>query len=190
MTQKTALLLVDIQNDYFEGGKMPLVGMAEAAEKASRLLSLFRKKELPVYFVRHVSPDDASFLIRGSRGAKLHTAIDPGESVQAVEKRFPNSFRQTLLLEHLHQAQVGRLVICGAMSHMCIDATVRAAADFGFGCVVVQDACATRDLSYKDRKVSAEDVHAVFMAALAAAYAEVVDFEEFEKRQEELLEVP
>jgi nicotinamidase-related amidase len=61
----------------------------------------------------------------------------------------------------------------GAMSHMCIDATTRAAADMGFACWVAEDACATRDLVFNDRAVAAAQVHAAFMAELAAAYAQV-----------------
>ena len=65
------------------------------------------------------------------------------------------------------------VVIVGAMSHMCIDATTRAAADHGYRVTVVADACATRDSEFDGRLVPAADVHAAFMSALAFAYAEV-----------------
>ena len=64
------------------------------------------------------------------------------------------------------------------MSHMCIEATTRAAADYGFKCVVVQDACATRDIEFKDKKVSAIDVHNASMSALDFAYANIVNVDE------------
>ena len=62
------------------------------------------------------------------------------------------------------------LVIIGAMSHFCIDATTRAAADLGYRCTVAHDACATRDLEFDGVAVPAAQVHAGFMAALAAGY--------------------
>ena len=72
-----------------------------------------------------------------------------------------------------------RVVICGAMSHMCIDASTRAAADLGFECVVIHDACTTRDLEFAGKTIYATEVHGAFMAALAAAYARVTALSEF-----------
>ena len=99
-----------------------------------------------------------------------------------IQKHFPNSFRETRLLEELKKAEIKRVVICGAMSHMCIDATTRAAADFGFACVVVHDACATRSLEFGDKTISAGEVHGSFMAALGPAYAKVLSLDEFVSR--------
>jgi nicotinamidase-related amidase len=67
------------------------------------------------------------------------------------------------------------------MSHMCIDATTRAGFDLGFACTVIEDACATRDLVYKDRKIAAADVHGAFMAALSVPYATVLSAAEYLK---------
>jgi nicotinamidase-related amidase len=65
------------------------------------------------------------------------------------------------------------------MSHMCIDATTRAAFDFGFKCVVIHDACATRDLEFEGQTIAADQVHASFMAALGSAYATVLTLEAY-----------
>ena len=104
-------------------------------------------------------------------------ALLPGEKV--VIKHFPNSFRDTGLQEVLATAGVKELVICGAMSHMCIDATTRAAVDLGFPCTVIHDACATRDLVFGETVIPAAQVHGAFMAALTPLYARVVSLEEF-----------
>ena len=90
-----------------------------------------------------------------------------------VQKNFPNSFRQTPLLEHLKQHDVSQLVIAGMMTHMCIDATTRAAFDLGFKCAVAHDACATRALAFGEVSIPAAQVHAAFIAALNGIYAEV-----------------
>jgi len=171
---KKALLLVDIQNDYFPGGKVELVGMEQASRNATFLLSSFREKRLPIVHVQHISKrPGATFFLSESKGADIHESVAPQPGEILIQKHFPNSFRDTTLLRILKESEVDELVICGAMSHMCIDATTRAGFDHGFGCIVIEDACATRDLEYKGRIIEANQVHAAFMAALAAAYATV-----------------
>ena len=169
---KQGLILVDIQNDYFEGGSMTLRGMDEASNNARRILDRFRSDGAPLFHIQHLSiRPGASFFIPGTEGAEIHESVKPAEGEIVVEKHFPNSFRDTPLLEKLKSEDVEEVVICGAMSHMCIDATTRAAFDLGFRCVVIDDACATRDLLYAKRTLPAADVHAAFMAALAVPYA-------------------
>jgi len=175
----TALLIVDIQNDYFPKGKMPLHGIERAADRAAELLSHFRANKQPTFHIQHTWEDKtAPFFVAGSTGAKIHRSISAGPNEPVVVKHFPNAFRETRLLEELQKLSVKRLVICGAMSHMCIDATTRAAADLGFDCIVAHDACATTDVEFGKKKVSAADVHAAFMSALAFAYAKVVPTKE------------
>jgi len=177
---KQGLLLVDIQNDYFPGGKLELVGMEKAAQKAHLLLQKFRDERLPLFYIQHISKrPGAAFFLPGTRGVEIHESLAPEMGEKTIEKHFPNSFRDTPLLTYLKDRAVEEVVICGAMSHMCIDATTRAAFDFGFRCVVVQDACATRDVQFRGENVSAAQVHAAFMAALAAPYAQVIDAAEF-----------
>ncbi|MGI9536627.1 MAG: cysteine hydrolase family protein [Desulfocapsaceae bacterium] len=172
---KNCLLLVDIQNDYFPNGKMELIGINNAAYHAELLLRKFRKEKFPVIHVQHVSlQPDATFFLPDSYGAEINEAVAPLEEEAVVKKHFPNSFRDTELLEILQKKEIDSLTICGAMSHMCIDATTRAAFDLGFTCNVAEDGCATRDLIFQDKTIKAEKVHASFMAALSAAYAEVI----------------
>lgn len=177
---KTGLLLVDLQNDYFPGGKMELTGILQASEKARTLLAHFRKSHLPVFHVQHVSvrPGATSFLPH-TEGGKSYGTLEPSDGEEVFQKHFPNSFRETLLLEALRKQAVNDLVIIGAMSHMCVDATVRAACDLGFSCTVIEDACATKDLEFRGSLVPAIQVHKAFMAALQGAYAKVMTAQEF-----------
>lgn len=171
----TALILVDIQNDYFPGGRMELVGMETAAANAARLLTHFREKQWPTFHIQHIAAGDrATFFLPDTAGAEIHGSIKPLSDEVVVTKHYPNSFRDTPLMRKLGTARVKRVVVCGAMSHMCIDATTRAAADLEFECVVIHDACATRDLEFQGKPVPAEQVHGSFMAALGAAYASVI----------------
>ncbi|NER26557.1 MAG: cysteine hydrolase [Symploca sp. SIO1C4] len=180
---KTGLLLVDLQNDYFPGGKMELVGINKAVENAQQLLEYFRSSQLPTFHIQHFFEVDSGvgFFIRDTEGVEIHESIKPLSGELIIPKNYPNGFRETSLLNELKKAEIEDLVICGAMSHMCIDATTRAAADLGFNCVVVHDACATKDLQFGDKIISAQDVHGAFMNALGFAYANVVNFSEFKE---------
>lgn len=176
----TGLILVDIQNDYFEGGRMELVGMDAVAENASQLLAYFRDNQRPTFHIQHISTrEGATFFLPNTQGVEIHASVKPGLDDPVIKKHYPNSFRETALLDALKNAGVDNVVICGAMSHMCIDATTRAAADLGFHCTLIHDACATRNLDFGTQKILAEDVHASFMAALSAAYAKVISCKEY-----------
>jgi len=172
---KTALLLVDIQREYFPGGAMPLEGAAEAAGQAKKLLVHFRDNHLPAIFIQHVSLDPAATSFRpGSPGVSLYSNIRPLPGEAVVPKHHPNSFRETNLLELLRTDEVSRLVICGMMTHMCVDATTRAACDYGFECIVAADACATRDLAFAGETVPAAMVQRAFLAALDGTFGRVM----------------
>ncbi len=173
----TALLIVDFQNDYFPtfpGAKWPLEHTEAAAQNGAKLLAACRQKGLPVFHVRHEFPSmDAPFFQPGSDGAQIHPDLTPREGEAVIVKQQINSFRDTDLQQQLQQAGVKRLLIVGAMSHMCIDAVTRAAADFSYECCLAHDACATLDLEFNGVRVPAAQVHAAFMAALQFGYAQV-----------------
>ena len=177
----TALLLIDIQKDYFPGGKYPLVEPLEAAKKAYMLLQCFREHApLDVHHVhiQHISlKPDAAFFVRGDSGSDIHDAVAHFEGEPIVYKHYPNSFRETNLLEMLKGWGIERVVVTGMMTHMCVDATARAAADFGFQVMIAEDACATRDLQYDDTIIPADHVHKAFLAAFKS-YGKVMKSEE------------
>ncbi len=177
---KTGLVLVDIQNDYFPGGKMELVGMEAAGSISRALLDLFRKNRWPTFHIQHIAVQKgATFFLPNTPGVEIHDSVKPQPKDVLIQKHYPNAFRETGLLASLKNAGVERLVICGAMSHMCIDATTRAAADLGLNCTVIHDGCAARNLIFSERMIPALDVHGSFMAALGAAYAKVVSYSKF-----------
>ncbi|MES2545333.1 MAG: cysteine hydrolase family protein [Bacteroidota bacterium] len=171
---KTALLLIDIQNDYFENGKMTLVGADKASENAKLLLEKFRLENNSIIHVQHIATHDgASFFIPNTSGAEIHTNVTPKQGEKHIVKHAPNAFKNTDLQDYLNDNQITNLVICGSMTHMCIDASVRAAADFGFNNIVIGDACATKDLSYNGETVKAKDAQIAFLAALNGTFAEI-----------------
>ena len=176
----TALLIIDIQNDYFPGGRMELEGSVEAAAQAAKVLSYFRESGLPVIFIQHVSlGSGATFFLPDTEGVEIHSSVSPRADEDVFRKHYPNSFRDTGLLDRLQGMSVKRIVICGMMTHMCVDATVRAAFDHGFECIILGNACATRSLSYQETTIPASHVHGAFIAALAAVYGTVKSVDDF-----------
>ncbi len=173
------LLIIDMQNDYFRGGAMELVNIEEAAGKCARVLRCFREKGAPVFHVQHIATrPGATFFLPHTPGCAIHESVRPLPGEPVIVKHFPNSFRETGLKQLLDAAGVDEVVICGAMTHLCIDTTVRAAFDLGLQCVVVADGCATKDLTFKGHKVSAHDVQLSFLAALGTPFAAIRSAEE------------
>jgi nicotinamidase-related amidase len=175
----TALLIIDIQNDYFPGGAMQLEGADAAVEKARKALEDFRSRGLPIVHVKHLSVRPGStFFIPGTPGAEIHSAVKPAGGEAIIEKNFPNSFRGTALEGALKEKDIKNLVVAGMMTHMCVDASVRHAADLGYKVTLLGDACATRAQSFGGETVPARQVHTAFLAALNGFYAKVVNTHE------------
>lgn len=172
------LVLIDIQRDYFPGGRFPLVDPDAAAERAAELLTAFREAGLPIVHVRHESSGSGSFLEAGTPGAEIDPRVAPEGDETVVVKHHPNAFHGASShggpLGEALTAHVGApLVIAGMMTSMCVDASVRAASDLGWKVTVAADACAAPDLAFGGVAVGGADVHAAFLAALASAYARV-----------------
>ncbi|GAA3883117.1 cysteine hydrolase family protein [Leifsonia kafniensis] len=178
-----ALVIIDIQQDYFPGGANPLVGPEAAADAAARLLAHFRARGEPVIHIQHIwDAPDATFMRPGTPGFEIHPLVAPLPGESLVQKEAPNAFLGTDLEKQLRDAELSDLVVVGMMSSMCVDATVRAAADLGFGVTVAHDACAAPNLEFNGAALPGELVHASFMAALADGYAQVVSSRELIER--------
>src|SRR5262249_25237014 len=117
-----ALVVIDIQNDYFPGGKMELVGSDAAAAQARALLDRFRASGEPLFHVQHLWDEpDAPFFAPGTEGFEIHEAVRPLDGERLIVKEYANAFKQTPLLEELKAAGVEDVVLCGMMTSMCVD---------------------------------------------------------------------
>jgi len=170
-TWKKALLIIDIQDFYFPGGKSALVEPEKAAANAALLLQDFRNRNMPVIHVRH----------NAEPGGKINDIVKPLPSEKIVSKDEVNCFKGTDLLAYLKANKVDSLVICGMQTHMCVEAATRAASDYGFKCTLIHDACATKDLRFGDKIVKAEDVHYSTLSTLTN-YAKVISTKEYFKK--------
>ena len=165
-----ALLIIDIQDFYFPGGKSALVEPEKAAANAALLLADFRKRNLLVVHVRHNSEP----------GGKINDIVKPLPTEKIVSKDEVNCFLGTDLLAFLKTKSIDTLVICGMQTHMCVEAATRAGSDYGFKCILIHDACATKDLKFGDKIIKAEDVHYSTLSTLKN-YASVISTNEFLK---------
>lgn len=180
----TALLLLEIQNDYFPNGRIPLEKSVEASSRAQSILNVYRERQLPAIHVQHISTQpDATYFLPCTKGAEFYSNVQPIKGETIIKKHYPNSFKDTNLLNHLIKNKINHLVICGMMTHASVDATVRAAHDLGFSCTVIHDACATKTLEFNQMHIPTQEVHFAFLAAFqSAAYANVIGTDDFLQR--------
>jgi nicotinamidase-related amidase len=167
-TRHKALLLIDIQNFYFPGGKSALVNPEIAAANAALLLADFRKHNLLVIHVRHNSEP----------GGEINDIVKPLPAEKIFSKNAVNCFVGTDLLNFLKTNQTDTLVICGMQTHMCVEAATRAASDYGLKCILIHDACATKDLKFGERTIKSDDVHYATLSTLKN-YGQVISTKEY-----------
>jgi nicotinamidase-related amidase len=170
--QKTALLIIDIQNFYFPGGSMALENPEAAGMNAGLILERFRDGKALIIHVRHeIEP-----------GGEIHDYVKPEEGEIVISKSQVNAFMGTELLLTLEENGVDQLIICGMQTHMCVEAAVRAAHDFGYKCILVGDACATRALQMEENIISAKNVHFSTLSTLKGNYATLMNTDEVLRR--------
>ncbi|MCW6015895.1 cysteine hydrolase [Serratia marcescens] len=171
---KRGLIVIDLQNEYLPTGKLPLTDIEAASANAATVIADAREKGIPVFHIRHeFAHNEAPVFVPGTDGVEIQPAVAPAANEPVIVKNYINSFRSTDLKHQLDTQGVEEVVIVGAMSHMCVDACVRAAADMGYPVTVLHDACATLDLEFNGVKVPAAQVHAAMMAAFAFGYGTV-----------------
>lgn len=172
--KQRGLIVIDLQNEYLPTGKLPLTGIEAAARNAALVIADARAKGIPVFHIRHESADSAAPLFTpGTDSVEIQQEVAPAAGEAVIVKHFINAFRETDLKAQLEAKKVEEVVIVGAMSHMCVDACVRAAADMGYPVTVLHDACATLDLQFGGVTAPAAQVHAAMMAAFEFGYASV-----------------
>jgi nicotinamidase-related amidase len=178
---KKALLIIDVQNDYFEGGKSELFNPLKALKNIEKVLAVFRQKNMMVIHVQHINKKEgAAFFLPNTDGALIHKNLKPQKNEFLIIKYAPSSFLETKLAEVLKDNDITEVVTCGMMSHMCIDTTVRACMDYGLKVTLLEDACATKNLCFREKIIPAKTIHAVFMASLDGTFAKVIKTDELD----------
>jgi nicotinamidase-related amidase len=163
----TALIVIDVQNDYFSGGAWALPHAERALLNIRRLIERARERQQPVVFIQHVTPAGSPVFAKGSRGCDLHAGLDVRPDDPLFQKAHPSSFQGTGLQDFLQQAGVRALDVCGFMTQMCCDTTTREAYARGYTVRLFKDACAAKDLVVDGDTIPHEVVHKASLGALA-----------------------
>lgn len=171
----SALVIIDCQQEYIDGA-LPLVGVQDALLQVARLLKRARENKTPIFHIAHKGQKGGVFdRAEGGKGAFASEAT-PEEDESIIEKSLPNSFAGTSLQSQLEQTGRKDLILCGFMTHMCVNSTARAALDLGYRTTIVSSACATRDLpGLSGEVIPAKLIHTVNLASLADRYSIIAE---------------
>ena len=172
--KQTAVIVIDIQNEYFPGGKMPIPDGMKALQNSKRIVEFAHKNGMPVFFVQHLGAADGPLFAKGSRFAEFHKDLQPGKNDRVISKATPSSFVGTDLQQQLDALGIKQLIVTGLMTHMCVSSTARDAVPLGYSVIIPEDATATRDLATWDNKVVDHKIlQQSALAAVADVFAEI-----------------
>jgi len=174
--EKTALLIIDAQQEYFAPiGKMVLPDGPKAVTKIAKTLEWARAKGVPVVHITHESRrPNATTFAPGSPALEIHPAVAPKPGETVIQKHLPGAFTGTPLEEHLRKLGIEQVIVSGFMTQMCCDTTTREAAHRGFRVLLLADATAAMDLKAPDGSIIPHDqVHRTHLASLNGFLAQV-----------------
>ncbi|WP_047980503.1 cysteine hydrolase family protein [Ornithinibacillus contaminans] len=137
---KTALLIIDVQNGMFDES-FPIYDGEQQLKNIQVLIRKARAANVPIFYVQH---NDEEF-IAGTTPWEIHSSIAPNEGEVIVQKRTPDSFCETDLQEKLQAEDIRHLVIVGSQTEYCIDTSTRRAFSLGYDVTLVKDAHRTFD---------------------------------------------
>jgi nicotinamidase-related amidase len=176
---KRALLVIDVQNEYFTG-KLPVSYPKDSLSKIINIMEAASESKIPVILVQHSAlQKDASTFVKGSKEWELHDQIKGKKFNYLIEKNLPGSFTNTKLESILRDNKVDTVVICGYMSQMCCDTTSRQAVHLGFSVEFLSDATGTLDISNYAGSVTAEELHRAVLVTQAMRFSKVVSSDEW-----------
>jgi nicotinamidase-related amidase len=172
--EDAAVVVIDAQREYVDG-LVPLAGVQAALGEIGRLLAAARQRGTPVIHVKHRGRPGGAF-DPGGTGSQIAAEAAPSGREPVVEKALPNAFAGTDLKEQIDATGKRELILAGFMTHMCVEATARAALDLGLKTTVIASATATRDLPdpVGGQGISATEVQRNALAALNDRFAVVV----------------
>lgn len=176
---KRALLVIDVQNEYFTG-KLPITYPAGSLANVLRAMDAARSKSMPVVAIQHASPQpDAAAFRKGSKEWELHPEIAARPHDVLIHKSLPGSFTGTELEIWLRRHGIGTVVIAGYMTQMCCDTTARQAAHLDFGVEFLADATGTLAIKNAAGAVSDEELHRAILVTQQMRFSQVIKTEDW-----------
>jgi nicotinamidase-related amidase len=177
---KRALIVVDVQNEYFEGGALPISYPPQSFEQIKKAIESAQKAGVMVVLVQHTSlKENAGAFVRGSHLWEFHNEIKTIKPDLYIEKNHASSFVGTDLNYRLRSLGIDTVAIVGYMTQNCCDATARDASQLGFNVEFLSDANGTLAFSNNAGEVSAEELHRAFLVAQAFGFSRVLNFNEW-----------
>lgn len=180
---KTALLVIDFQNEYFSG-RMPIPNGTKALDNARRLIERADAEGTAVYHIQHVTPAGSPVFAEDSETSAFHRDSEPAANHVILRKSSVSVFPTTDIDQRLKQSGVDTLIITGLMTHACVAGAARDAVPLGYNVIVAEDACATRDLDTgNDRTIAHDTLHRAALASIDDTFGDILTTEQILKLQ-------
>ncbi|MDB6446105.1 Nicotinamidase-related amidase [Pseudomonas sp. NFACC32-1] len=171
---KTALLIIDFQNEYFTG-KMPIPDGVAALDKARELIAFADEHKMPVYHIQHIAPPGSAVFAQGGEGVKFHPQMQPRARDGVLQKTTVSVFGSTDLDKRLKRAGIENLIISGLMTHACVAGAARDAAPLGYNVLVASDASATRAITRTNGdSIDKDALHKAALAEVEDTFGDVM----------------
>jgi nicotinamidase-related amidase len=170
---KKALLVIDVQNEYFTG-KLPVTHPPGSFQNILAAMDAAAKHKIPSAVVQHSAPAGSPVFAKGSREWELHDGIKARKYDILIEKTLPGSFTGTNLEKWLRENGAEEIAVCGYMTQMCCDTTSRQAFHMGWKVVFLSDATGTLSITNSAGSVTAEELHRAILVTQAMRFSKVM----------------
>ncbi len=176
---KRALLIIDVQKEYFSG-KLPVTYPENSFENIIKVMDIANENEIHVILIQHTNPgEDAVTFKKGTDEHEISEEILKRNYDKIIEKNLPGSFTGTELESWLKENNIDTVVISGYMTQMCCDTTARQAMHLGFKVEFLRDATGTLDISNSAGEINAEELHKAILVTQAMRFSTVMTTEEW-----------
>ena len=176
--QDTALVLIDIQQG-FDDPKWGRRNNPRAEKQAALLLNFFRQNNLLLYHIQHLSTEPDSPLRPEKPGSKIKILVEPKKGEVVINKNVNSAFIGTDLKQRLEKNKIRSVVFAGLTTDHCVSTTARMAGNYGFKVIVISDATATFERTFKGKHFSAKVMHEIALASLNNEFAQIMTTKEF-----------
>ncbi|RON88496.1 cysteine hydrolase family protein [Pseudomonas fluorescens] len=171
---KSALVVIDFQNEYFSG-RMPIPDGAAALARTRELITFADSHKIPVYHVQHVAPAGSPVFAIDGQTVKFHPDMQPRPQDVVLQKSTVSVFASTDLDQQLKKAGIQTLIISGLMTHACVAGAARDAAPLGYNVIVASDASATRAITRANgMSIDKDSLHKAALAEVEDTFGDVM----------------
>ena len=143
-SMKPALLIIDVQKEFYKSSPQTAQSLQEAVEYINAAIALFRAKELPIICIQHMDEEDK--LIPGEDGFELPEELRVLASDIHIHKTYSNAFNKTPLQSKLHELDVDTVIMTGFCAEYCVLSTCRGANDLDLTPIILRGSLASVNL--------------------------------------------